>query len=157
MNTKDELRGIEGWLWWFIYIVLGVVGVGVNSLFAVVYLFNHQLGAAAFCVPFIAVAGLGAFLMSRGKTSGVVWAKVYLFASFAIGVLALIYDPSDPVGGVKLVGQGTVWLAYLFMSKRVRNTYRAKSVTEQAAALQAVLAVPVQEPTMLDLYKGANS
>jgi len=156
MNTKDELRGIEGWLWWFIYIVLGVVGVGVNSLYEVVYLFNHQLGAAAIGVPLVATAGVGAFLMSRGKTSGVVWAKVYLFTSFALGALTLL-SPSDSVLGIQVVGTSTVWLAYLFMSKRVRNTYRAKSVTEQAAALQAVPAVPVQEPTMLDLYKGANS
>jgi hypothetical protein len=154
MNTKDELRGIEGWLWWFIYIVLGAVGVGVNSIYTGVYLFNHQLVEAAIGVPLVATAGIGTFLMIQKKSSGVVWAKVYLFTSFAIGALASV---SDPVVGVKIVGFSTAWLAYLFMSKRVRNTYGAKSVTEQAAALQTVPAVPVQEPTMLDLYKGANS
>jgi len=120
--APKELKGIEGWLAWFVYAALGIGGVLFNIGYFLKYAASDQILAAVICIPFIAVAIRALLLMRAEKPEGVKWAKIYLFATAVLGALELLLVPADP-SGWRILLFGVGWLAYLFTSKRVRNTY----------------------------------
>jgi hypothetical protein len=125
-----ELKGVSGWLWWFVYVVLGLVGVLVNLISLGAYFVSSpSLGASAILALItLPVAGLAAAaftLLVMEHTAGVTVAKVYLSVNMVLGFVAAVTTPSD-ARGPKLVILSGVWLVYLWTSKRVRNTYFAK-------------------------------
>jgi len=116
-----ELKGVNGWLWWFTYIVLGVVGVGFN----LVGLVNAPFIAALITLPVVGLAAAALTLLVMENPIGVMIAKVYLFVNLVLGAIAVAVPPSN-VAGLKAVIFSAGWLTYLWTSKRVQNTYFTK-------------------------------
>lgn len=118
-----ELKGVHGWLWWFVYIVLGLVGTGFNFLYLVSYTAQQNFAAALITLPFVGTSLIAAVLLAKENPQGLKWAKANLFMNFVAGNAIAVLNPNVAYQGVRLVVFSALWLAYLYTSKRVRNTY----------------------------------
>jgi hypothetical protein len=81
-QAGEELVGIHGWLWWFVYICVGVGGVVSNAFLALFYLSKHDEWAAIVSVVFVAVALRAVMLLHKVDSRGLFWSKVYLLTVF---------------------------------------------------------------------------
>lgn len=124
----NELKGVHGWLWWFVYIVLGLVGTGFNFLYLVSYAAQQNFAAALVVLPFVGTSLVAAVLLAKENPTGLKWAKVNLLLNAVGGFVIVVLTPQNTAQGGRLVLFSLLWLAYLYTSKRVRNTY-TKSAT----------------------------
>jgi len=140
-GKRPKLYGVGGWLA-FLCVSL-VLLTPMAALMRVVGILRNRNGE-----PFelifeaVFVVTIAAFAMVTGVGLVQIWrkalrlAKVYLFVNLALGLLDTI--ALAEVGGFSLaqsVYQNvviTAWIAYLYRSERVRNTY-ARGTAQEAA------------------------
>jgi hypothetical protein len=124
MQAKPQqdvaLIGIGGWL------LLLVIKLSIGALTRLIgglAELNHPVGLVN--LAFALVAGVSAYLLVRRSPKGVLLAKVFLGAEAFYYVLELL-PPTSVANPFKTVGffcASILYLAYLFRSKRVKNTY----------------------------------
>jgi len=121
------LTGVGGWLLFFVIVMF------FNALLNLAISANAGAGAI-FTLPLAALAVITGVQLSRKQKSGVLLAKIFLYANFCVAVLAVIgaAEANDATGIVmaqcvlyllRSIVFGAIWLGYLYRSKRVKNTY----------------------------------
>jgi hypothetical protein len=121
------LTGIGGWLLFFIIVIF------FNSLICLAATADAGAGAI-FTLALFGVSLAAGIQLCRKQKSGVLLAKIFLYGNFGVAALASIgaVAGNDPTGIVlvqavvylfKAIIFGGIWLAYLYRSKRVKNTY----------------------------------
>lgn len=126
-STKKELKGVSGWLAFFIIAVL-VSSIGDFYWSSIWFEITPLLG--------ILSLGLGAYglyvayLLGRVKQNALLNAKIFLIIHALENFGLLIFlaansnDPNnDNTSAVRGLVYSLIWLWYLFASKRVKNTY----------------------------------
>jgi hypothetical protein len=135
-TTIKELHGVHGWLWWFVYIILGG-----GVLMSLVQTINFIAGKDALDAVLHLVKGALALwallLMQKENPKGLTWAKAYLIVLFAESALTVVLG-GTPSGSIRNIGVSIAWLGYLFWSVRVKNTYYPMDETQATAAGLAV-------------------
>jgi hypothetical protein len=122
MEMTKELKGVGGWLWWYIYVVQGgVCGIFVGFL---------ALAALAAKDPIAWYYGLAASIalvaskkMLKMEPNALTWGRVSALLYFNI-----------------------VWLIYLYKSERVRNTYGPIALKPQPSASLSAQPTPDYKP-----------
>jgi hypothetical protein len=123
------LKGIGGWLLFFIIVMF------FNALVSLAATADTTAGGAVFTLGLFGVALAAGIQLCRKQKSGVLLAKIFLFSNWGVAALASIgavAGSADPDGIVLVQALvflfratvfGGIWLAYLYKSKRVANTY----------------------------------
>jgi hypothetical protein len=124
MQTEPQqdarLIGIGGWL---LLLVIKLSVGGLTRLLGGLAESNHGVGLLN--IAFGVIAGIAAYLLMRKNAKGVLLAKIFLGAEALYYVLELI-PPTSVANPFKTLGffcASVLYLAYLFRSKRVKNTY----------------------------------
>ena len=120
------LTGVRGWLLFFVIVMFfnALLALGVSA----------TVGAGAIVtLPLFGVALAAGIQLVRKKKSGVLLAKIFLYANCGVAMLAVIIAAATGADGIALTQSvlymfrallfGGIWLAYLYRSKRVANTY----------------------------------
>ena len=84
-------------------------------------------------VLFPLVGMAAGILLYREQRLGLRLAQAFYGVQLALGIAALMAAPSDMVQTLVQLAPAAAWLAYLFRSERVRNTYfddKAKDTAE---------------------------
>jgi hypothetical protein len=108
--------GVGGWLAfriliYLVYMPLAAIYYASQSPIPVV------IGLEVVFTCWFVVAGV---LLWRLDALGVKFAKIGEAANIVIGLLCLF---ADPAVGLQCIVGGSIWLAYFFVSKRVKDTY----------------------------------
>ncbi len=128
-EAPTPLTGVRGWLLFFVIVMF------FNAFIEFLATFDAGYGAV-FTVPLFGLALAAGVQLARRDRLGVVLAKVFLYANWGTAALASVGAVAlagrDPSGIVMLQAIiylfratlfGGIWLAYLYRSERVRNTY----------------------------------
>lgn len=132
---EKQLKGIGGWLAVFVVGFLGFGGVLGNIATAIAFLnadsayaaLDASIRGSLACLAIVALV-----LMLQKNPKGLLWARILLGANVIVGLLLLI--PPSNIDGVKYVLGSIIWVVYLSMSKRVKNTYGTQIATIPAEA-----------------------
>ena len=138
-----EPIGIRGWLAWFIVVVLGLGGIMGGIVFTVGFLRESNYVSALIGAASVVLAALALVFMCKKNPKGVFFAKAYLTLHFILAGFELVLGTAAGateghelrIVALRSIISSILWLAYIFHSKRVRNTY---AITPQAAVLATV-------------------
>jgi len=119
-DTAVPLRGVGGWLSWFIFVILGLGGL-IDLGYAISYATSGETFAAVLTLVGVSLAAVAVVLMLQENPKGLLFARLRLGFVMFVGALALL--GSAGATGWKQIGFGLVCLCYLGASERVRNTY----------------------------------
>ncbi len=146
-GRRPELYGVEGWLGFLCVtlLLLTPLGLLIEIVSELVNLNRGAdpvdtaigIGAGIAITAFAVFTGLG---LLRIRPNALRVAKIYFWVSLGLGlivILALVFTPGttmmEGVQTVRWTGGSAAWLAYLYLSRRVRNTYsraRAEELSE---------------------------
>jgi len=116
--TKDKLKGIGGWLVFFIITIMII-----SPIYSLIILFSEPLVSYFDYIEGLAVIStlilVGIFLIKK-KYYAVTFAKVVLFSMF---LTAIIYLLLGDYTLIQSIIYSIIWFSYLSSSKRVKNTY----------------------------------
>jgi len=132
-ERRPQLRGVSGWLL-FLCINLMVllplrVAIVLWTIITTPNLFHPFLLLTFVALPVIGI--VGGVLLYREHVLGLRLAQVFFGVQVLLGLVALI--GSSGVSGVFFLLPSAAWLAYLFRSERVRNTYFKNDTAKHAA------------------------
>ena len=129
-EAPAPLTGIGGWLLFFVIVMF------FNSLVSLAATADTSPAGAIFTLGLFGVSLAAGIQLCRKQKSGVLLAKIFLIGNWCVAVLAVIGATAsagnDPTGVIllqmfiylfKATLFGGLWLAYLYRSKRVKNTY----------------------------------
>lgn len=136
-EAGTELVGIQGWLWWFVYIFMGFGGIIYNAFLALSYLSKHDQFSAIVSGILIAIALRAVMLLHNLDSRGLLWSRVYLLIVFGSGALMLI---AKDMQGVNHMLVSIAWFGYLFWSRRVRNTFYREQADDKKPQQMAAAA-----------------
>lgn len=129
-EAPAPLVGVRGWLLFFVVVMF------FNSLICLAATADTSAAGAIFTLGLFGVSLAAGIQLCRRQKSGVLLSKIFLFANWGTAALASIgavaMAGNDPSGIVLLQALiylfratlfGGIWLAYLYRSVRVKNTY----------------------------------
>jgi hypothetical protein len=136
-ERQPQLRGVSGWLLFLCIVLMVFLPIRVALFIWALITSPASLGELQFLVVALilvpsAVGITAGVLLYRENRLGVRLAQLYFAFQLLLAALALVGDPSSVGESLFVFVPGAAWLAYLFVSERVRNTY-AKDTARDAA------------------------
>jgi hypothetical protein len=133
-ERRPQLRGVSGWLLFLCISLMILLPVRVGLFLWAILSTPGALGrfSAAVLMPVLVLPLLGivgGVLLYREHVLGVRLVQAFFGLQVLLGVIALI---GGAAGALLFLLPSAAWLAYLFRSERVRNTY-FKETTRDAA------------------------
>jgi hypothetical protein len=119
-SPDARLTGIGGWL--LLLIIKLWIGAVVRFLVGIADA-THPVGVLN--LAFAALGGAAAYLLGSKSPKGVMLAKIVLAADACYYVLELLppISVANPFKTAGFLVASILYIAYLFLSKRVKNTY----------------------------------
>jgi hypothetical protein len=135
---RPELYGVRGWLLFLCIVLMVFLPLRVVLfLWVIVASANDPnflgLGSLLFILAVLSLGAVAGVLLYRERPLGLILAKIFFAIQLAFAAVALIGSLTTRVSTLVEVFASAAWLAYLFRSERVRNTYsnvRAEAVSD---------------------------
>ena len=133
-ERRPQLRGVSGWLLFLCIILLVILPLRLAALLWALLTMPGLVDPVAFAIvvglPLLGI--VGGVLLYREHLLGLRLVQVFFGLQVAFGVVGLIAGGGAGRGILSVPAAGA-WLAYLFLSERVRNTYFENDNPKRAA------------------------
>ena len=136
-ERQPQLRGVSGWLLLLCIMLMVVFPLRLASVVWVIWTspIPPQLPLVLLVVVPLVIGFIAGILLYREQRLGLRLAQLLFSFQLLFGAPAFIAGPSNVVVAVTVIF-AVAWLAYLFRSERVRNTYFKDTIHDAAGVFR---------------------